>query len=157
MNCIHRAKYRIAVDKMQNNRYDLLIWCERHLSNIISMVTRGTIDCEGMKLTIQHSDFALCWIEALLTRHRFSVVADLGRGCVPCIPLSVQFISFSCSFGQKLCQIIGYRPGPREILDPPLLWDSPTVWQEVRIRFSRNWHETIILPVISWQIADLKN
>ena len=60
MNCIHRAKYRIAVDKMQNNRYDLLIWCERHLRNIISMVTRGTIDCEGIKLTIQHSDFALC-------------------------------------------------------------------------------------------------
>ena len=46
----------------------------------------------------------------------------------PGIPL-MKFLSFSCSFQQKSCKIIGFRPKLRswrprlEILDPPL-WDK---------------------------------
>ena len=48
-------------------------------------------------------------------------------------PLWIQFLSFACSFREKVGQIIGWhthpggwRPPVREILDPPLLTDGFT-------------------------------
>ena len=62
-----------------------------------------------------------------------------------CVSLSVQFFSFSCSFRQKVSQIIGYTPPQKKVGDPTpgnpgsatVFWSPQiTIFLEFRIETS---------------------
>ena len=98
----------------------ILTYC---LENFLDMRLNGDL----LPVRLEHK--ARCRNQSFLTFRFTKIIAQCiycGRsrvGARDARPLSVQFLSISCSFRQKSCQIIGERPtlgvgASWEILDP---------------------------------------